>query len=333
MVADKFKNRKVLIFSLSVAGGAFFSGLLVAKSFFVLAAVAFLFSAFRTSILPLVESATMEHLAGNSSDGRPENISAYGGIRLWGSVGFIAASLAIGYLVDAFSIQAMVYVFLAGAGLQAVLALTLKPEGGAPKSRLGPEIVTLLKRPEFVTFLAAGFILRTSHGPFWTFLPVYMRGLGLPGWVIGWSFAVGVAAEVIFLMASRPLLERMGIRTLLMTASGAAALRWWLYSLVEAPWAFLAISLLHALTFAGFHVASITYVNSRTPPSLRSSGQAFFSASTYGAGGIVGAMLSGALFNTLGMVGIFRAASIVALLSAFVYWFALKGGDAGGSAR
>jgi len=243
------------------------------------------------------------------------------------------ASLSIGYLVDAFSIRAMVYVFLAGAGLQAVLALTLKPEGGAPKTRLGPEIVALLKQPGFVTFLAAGFILRTSHGPFWTFLPVHMRELGLAGWVIGWSFSVGVAAEVIFLMASRPLLKRMGIRTLLLTASGAAGLRWCLYSLAEAPWAFLTISLLHALTFAAFHVSSITYVNSRTPPSLRSSGQAFFSASTYGAGGIAGAALSGALFHTLGLVGILRAASIVALLSAFVYWFALKGGDAGRSPR
>lgn len=333
IVADKFKNRRLLIAVLTAAGGFLFSGLLFAERFLFLALIGFLFSAFRTSVLPLVESATLEHLAGREGAGREEagtrngarrkRPTAYGGFRLWGSVGFIAASLAIGYLVDAFSVRAMVYVFLLGAALQVLLALSLPPEGAAAPARLGPEILALLRRPEFAAFLAAGFVLRTSHGPFWTFLPVHMKALGLSGWVIGWSFSVGVAAELFFLMFSRPLTERLGARTLLLTAAGAAAVRWWLYTLAREPWAFLAVSLLHALTFAAFHVAGVGYVDRHTPDTLKSSGQAFFSAATYGAGGIAGAALSGVLLDPLGMTGIFQAASAVALLSGAIYWFAL----------
>ncbi|MFQ5916081.1 MAG: MFS transporter [Nitrospinota bacterium] len=322
-VADKFRSRRVLIFSLTVAAGGSFACLLAAKSFLLLAVVVFLFSAFRTSTLPLVESATFEHLAGTGRESGDRRPAAYGRFRLWGSVGFILASLSIGYLVDAFSIRAMVYVFLVGAGLQALLALTLPPEDRGSRPRLGPEIVALLRRPQFAAFLAAGFVLRTSHGPFWTFLPVHMQDIGLSGWVIGWSFAVGVAAEVIFLMYSRPLSERMGTRSLLLLAAGAAVVRWWLYTYARTPWAFVVISLLHALTFAAFHVASVSFVDQSTPPALKSSGQAFFSAATYGAGGIVGATLSGMFFDALGVVGLFNAASGVALLSGVIYLVAL----------
>ncbi|MDP6087574.1 MAG: MFS transporter, partial [Nitrospinota bacterium] len=251
--------------------------------------------------------------------------AAYGGYRLWGSVGFITASLFIGYLVNTFSIRAMVYVFLGAAGIQALLALTLPSEGrrGGTRARLGPEIVALLKRPEFVAFLAAGFFLRTSHGALWTFLPIQMKTLGLPGWVIGWSFSVGVAAEVVLLMFSGPLLERWGVRTLLLMSAGAAAIRWSLYPFAQGPWGFLSISLLHAFTFAAFHVASVGYVYRSTPDSLKSSGQALFSASTYGAGGIAGAALAGMFFRPLGIDGLFYASSAVALVSFAIYWTAL----------
>ena len=323
IVADKFRSRKILIFSLTAAGGALFSGLLFANSFFLLAVVVFLFSSFRTSALPLVESATLEHLAESKGEGDGRGPAAYGSFRLWGSVGFIVASLSIGYLVDAFSVRAMVYVFLVGAGLQALLALTLPPERRAPRQRLGPEIAALLKRPEFAAFLVAGFLLRAAHGPFWTFLPIHMKDLGLPGWVIGWSFSAGVAAEVVFWMFSRPILERVGTRGLLVTAAGAAAVRWWLYALAREPWSFLAISLLHALTFAAFHVAGVSLVDRITPPTLKSSGQAFFGAATYGAGGIAGAALAGAFFDALGIEGLFRAAAVVSLLSGVIYLIAL----------
>ncbi|MFQ5521349.1 MAG: MFS transporter [Candidatus Methylomirabilia bacterium] len=323
IVADKFRRRKILILSLTVAGGGMFAGLLFARSFILLAAIVFLFSAFRTSTLPLVESATFEHLAGREREAEEQGPAAYGRFRLWGSIGFIVASLSIGYLVDAFSMRAMVYVFLAAAGCQALLALRLPSEAGGSRARLGREIKALLRNPGFSAFLAAGFVLRTSHGPFWTFLPVHMKALGLSGGVIGWCFSVGVVAEAIFLMFSHRILERVGTRKLLMTAATASAVRWWLYSLAGEPWMFLAISLLHALTFAAFHVAGVNFVDRSTAAALKSSGQAFFSAATYGVGGIAGATLSGILFDAMGIVGLFRVAAVVALLSGLIFRVAL----------
>ncbi len=325
IVADKFRNRRILVVGLTFMSGCFFAGLLIAEEFMAFAAVLFFFSAFRASTLPLVESTTLEHLAKAGQKG----VAAYGEIRLWGGIGFIVASLLIGYLVDLFSIQAIVYVFLIGALFRMLLAVGLPPEGGSARQRLGPDIAALLGRTDFVAFLLAGFLLRMSHGPMWTFLPVHMQELGLSSWVIGWSFSIGVAAEVLFFVFSRRLLTRWSIRFLLMAAAGGAALRWWLYALAQEPWAFLIISLLHALTFAAFHLASVSFVDRNTPLTLKSSGQAFFSASTYGAGGIAGALLSGAFVEPLGIQGLLHTASIVALLSCAIYGIAIQRGDVG----
>lgn len=323
MVADKFRNRKILIISLTLVSGVLFACLLGTRTFWVLAGTLFLYSTFRSSTLPLVESATLEYLSHSPRENECGRIFAYGDFRLWGGVGFILASLTIGYLVDAFSIRMMVYVYLVAAAVQAFLGFALPSEGGERQDRLGSEIVALLKRKDFVTFLLAGFILRASHGPMWTFLPIHLRELGFSGWTIGWSFSVGVIAEVIFLIFSHRFLKRFGVKSLLMAASGGAALRWWLYSLAQEPWSFLAISLLHSLTFAAFHVASVTFVERVTPNSLKSSGQAFFSASTYGGGGIAGALLSGVLIGPLGFAGLLMAAAVVALLSMVIYGLAL----------
>ncbi len=55
-------------------------------------------------LLPLAESLTLAHLA--TSDGH------YSRIRLWGSIGFIVASLLLGYLIDLQGINILLWVLL-----------------------------------------------------------------------------------------------------------------------------------------------------------------------------------------------------------------------------
>ena len=129
MVADKFRNRKILIISLTLVSGVLFACLLGTRTFWVLAGTLFLYSTFRSSTLPLVESATLEYLSHSPRENECGRIFAYGDFRLWGGVGFILASLTIGYLVDAFSIRMMVYVYLVAAAVQAFLGFALPSEG------------------------------------------------------------------------------------------------------------------------------------------------------------------------------------------------------------
>jgi len=58
-------------------------------------------SVFWSASLPLVEAITLGHL-GDGSEG-------YGRIRLWGSIGFIVAVIALGYVLDYAPVRALLW--------------------------------------------------------------------------------------------------------------------------------------------------------------------------------------------------------------------------------
>src|SRR3990172_8260314 len=76
----------------TVIGTVIYCGLFAARGFEALFAVVLLMSFFLSAALPLIEVTTLTHLG--------EHTAQYGRIRVWGSIGFIAAVLAVGYALD-----------------------------------------------------------------------------------------------------------------------------------------------------------------------------------------------------------------------------------------
>lgn len=74
-------------------------------------------SLFTSSTLPLAESLTLAHLA--TTDGH------YSKIRLWGSIGFIVASLFLGYLIDLQGINILLWVLLIAQAIIFFLSNTI----------------------------------------------------------------------------------------------------------------------------------------------------------------------------------------------------------------
>jgi PPP family 3-phenylpropionic acid transporter len=78
----------------------------------------------------------------------------------------------------------------------------------------------------------------------------------------------------------------------------------------------VALAPLHGLTFGAFYVASVAFLSRRVPPELRASGQALFSAVTFGLGGLVGYASSGAAYDWLGGHRLFAVAAVLELVAA-----------------
>jgi PPP family 3-phenylpropionic acid transporter len=74
--------------------------------------------------------------------------------------------------------------------------------------------------------------------------------------------------------------------------------------------------LMHAFTFAAFHIAAVTQTQRLFARDLQASGQALYSALTYGAGTVVGTFASGALFDTMGAWFTFGVSSAIAVAAA-----------------
>ena len=76
----------------------------------------------------------------------------------------------------------------------------------------------------------------------------------------------------------------------------------------------LVTQVMHGLTFGAFHAAAIATINRFFPGNTRSRGQALYSSISFGAGGLVGGLLSGWVWETLGGEASFILSSLYAFI-------------------
>jgi MFS family permease len=105
------------------------------------------------------------------------------------------------------------------------------------------------------------------------------------------------------------------VKPFLLAGLGAATIRWFSYGMLHDYRLALAFQLLHGLSFAGFYVAGVTYIDQQVPDHLRSTGQTLFYGATFGLGTVAGANVFGALFDRVHAQGIFLVASGVCAIT------------------
>src|SRR2546421_6224801 len=141
LLADRTGARRTIVVLASAANAVCFALLPVMPGFAAIVALTAITSLVATAALPLVEAITLHALAGQS--GR------YGPIRLWGSIGFMAAVLAGGAWLDRHDVRFVPYALLvfATATLGASFALPRSAAHRAPRAtrvRLNGSAATLL---------------------------------------------------------------------------------------------------------------------------------------------------------------------------------------------
>ena len=123
-----------------------------------------------------------------------------------------------------------------------------------------------------------------------------------------------LAEIAVFFYMSR-LLRVFSLRTILLLSFSAAVVRFMMIGWgVEQPFVLVFAQVLHGLTFGSFHAAAITVVNRWFLGRTRSRGQALYSSLTFGAGGLVGGLISGWTWDHLGGELTFALSSIFALI-------------------
>lgn len=300
--------RVAALFSLAGFAGFFFTdgfgGVLLA-----MAVMAFFWSA----ALPLVEGVTFAHLGANAS--------GYGRVRLWGSVGFIAVVLGLGYLLDHLAERAILWVGIVILAGILVCALRMEDAAGAPETvsveGLG---AVLARRPVQFLFLAC-FLMSAAHGALYVFYSIFLVGEGYAKATVGWMWTLGVVAEIgVFLVMPRVLRE-IPERTILLFSFACAVLRFLLIGWgVDSPAVLVLAQLLHGITFGAYHSAAIVAVNRWFPGRLQSRGQALYGSVSFGAGGMAGGVLSGLVWQPSGPAWTFTLASALALAGWILVW-------------
>ncbi|TQV67682.1 MFS transporter [Exilibacterium tricleocarpae] len=245
----------------------------------------------------------------------------YGQIRLWGSVGFVVVVAGLGWLFDHLSVSYLPFFVLTFLLLIWICSLTLA-EPARPASTVSERgFLQIVKQPPVLCFLLAGFFLQISHGSYYTFFSLYLEEFGYRRVSIGGLWALGVMAEMAIFFVMYRLIPRFGLRRLFLFSLVLAALRWWLVTyFVNSVALLLFAQVLHAFTFGVAHAVAIELVRIFFGAKNQGQGQALYSATSFGAGGAVGAALSGTLWAVNPQLPFVMSifAALVALLFA---WF------------
>jgi PPP family 3-phenylpropionic acid transporter len=313
-LADRSARRVRVALFAGMAGTACFLGVFFSIDYGWLFACIALWSFFWSAALPLMESTTLNHLDGNAA--------GYGRIRLWGSIGFIAAVVGVGWILDHFEISLLLsIVALLMAGILACAARI--PEGSHEShGQSGAPIGAVLRRPEVVALIVSCFLMAVAHGPYYTFFSIHLAANGYSKTAIGWLWAIGVIAEIA-VFAWMPALQRVvNAQTLLVASFAIAVLRFVLIgALAQFVLVLILAQLMHAATFGTFHSAALGRVHGLFRGPHQARGQAVYSSLSFGLGGTLGGLGSGWAWESLGPAATFVAAGGCALLGFLVLRF------------
>lgn len=268
-------------------------------------------SLFTSSTLPLSESLVLAHLA--STNGH------YSKIRLWGSWGFIVASVLLGYLTDWFGIGSLLWFILL---VQCTLfALTWKlPEAHVPPHAHDDfSIWQILKQPAVMSLLIGCAMMVTAHGLMYNFYSIYLAEHGYSKGMIGWLWSLGVICEIGIFVKMPWIMARFKLKTILLTSLMIGVVRFAMMGLVPDQLVLLLLAqTMHAFTFGSFHAASVEVVTQYFNGRHQAKGQAIYNSVAYGVGGALGGLLGGFALQYLGGQVTFTLAALFPLLGAII---------------
>ena len=307
-IADHYGHRRALIRFTSVAAALVCAGLLAGTSFGWLFAVLLLLNVFWCAALPLVEATTFGLLKGRLGD--------YGRIRVWGSVSFVLAVLALGPALDRAGVgilpAVLVVLFAAVAASAWLLPADEAPAHHEEHASLG----RILRRPEVAALFVACFLMSLAHGPYNSFYSIHLVDLGYSKTAVSWLWTISVVAEIGVFLWMPHLLRRVSIASVIALSLACAVVRFLLIGwLAQVPAALVVAQLLHAATFGAHHAAALAAIHHFFRGRFQARGQGLYTALGFGAGGAAGAVLSGWLWDHVGAGLTFTFAAAAALVA------------------
>jgi PPP family 3-phenylpropionic acid transporter len=294
-LADRTQRRMAVIRLGCLLAPLCFIGVFGQLDFTGLLLVVFAYSFFWNAVLAQFEAVTLAYLGD-----RPEQ---YSRIRLWGSVGFIIAVSACGWIFDRHDVSVFApLVMIAFLTIFASSWCVPEPPAQAvvhAQQGGGAGFMARVRQKHILVFFLVCFLMVLSHGPYYAFFTLLMEQQGYKRTVTGLLWSVGVAAEVVLFWFMHRLLPRLGLRALLLISVWLTALRWLLLAFLPGWLSVMLFSqCLHAFSFAAFHSVAIESVRRWFSVQQSGKAQALYSAVSFGAGNALGALASGALWIT-----------------------------------
>ena len=237
----------------------------------------------------------------------------YGRSRLFGSIGFMAVALVlVRYMQDPTNALDFLFILTLATILFAFFVVRHTSSLQEEQQHSDSNDISLFRDWR----LWLGFaLMQVSFGAFYNFFTIYetAHGVSMQMTIYLWSF--GVLIEIAMLYFQGTLLQR-NLLGLLQLSAAATILRWFLvFAFADSLWVMFLAQSLHALSFALFHSAAISYLFHLYHN--KALAQQLFSGISYGLGALMGALLSGYIYEYFPEY-LFLVSTLIAALA---FWY------------
>jgi PPP family 3-phenylpropionic acid transporter len=178
-----------------------------------------------------------------------------------------------------------------------------------------------LREPRVRWFFLSVLLMIFAHSALYTYLSIYLAQLGYSKTEIGVLWVLGVVIEIALFYSQGRLFKRFDLLRLVEASLLVAVLRFFLIAdLAQIAVVLVLAQLMHAVTFAVHHSASVLTIQRWFPGRAAARGQALYTSIGYGVGGTLGSLIAAWLWTEVSASAAFLSSSVAALLG----WFAVR---------
>lgn len=274
-----------------------------------------------------------------------ERVDRFPFVRAFGTIGWIAAGLIIGWAglsasPEIFRVAAVVSLALGLYSLTLPNVEADAPQGGSiVRQVLCVEAFGLLKQRSFLIFVTCATLISIPLAMYYAYASPYVGAAGIEN--VGGTLAIGQMSELVFMFSMPFLYRRFGVKPLLLVGMAAWAIRYALFALGDGGaglWAVYLGVALHGICYDFFFVAGAIYTQTiAAPKGVNAQAQGMLTLFTYGVGMLLGSQIGGILYAQLpanptiaDWQGMWVAPAIAAALIALIFQFSFRDNSRGG---
>lgn len=323
MLSDVYQLRRAVLsgtcFGLALVALLF----LVSDSFVSLFVATLALAVIRSPVSPLCDALALDFL--EQHPGRYH----YGGLRLWGSVGYAVASFAVGALVIDLDIRLIIYLYGIVMFLMGLVTLSLPDARQHSRVTWRDGVALLGSNPALAKFLLGALLVGMTVGIVNSYLIIYLDDLGAAGWLSGSIFAISGLLEVPLMANAAVFIRRWGLRVVMLGGSALLLPRWLLYTVISEPLLVLPTQILHSIGMLSLLVAAVLFVDQLLTPQWRATGQTLYQAVIFGIGSSIGLFGAGIVYEYAGIVAVWWMCFVAGTLGLGVFVWATRAVPAG----
>lgn len=298
MIADRFFSAQKVMGVLHIAGGLVLYYASSVTSPGPLFWILLVYAALYMPTLALVNAISFGQMKDPGSQ--------FPGIRVWGTIGWIAAGTLVGLVLKKSNpeIESTSLPMVIAAAVSVALGLysfflPATPPKAAGKSVsvrdiLGLDALALMKDRSYAILVISSLLISIPLAFYYNFTNAFLNETKV---VANPAFTqtFGQWSEIGFMILMPFFFRRLGVKKLMILGMLAWTVRYSMFAMGAGGGAYLIYAgiLLHGICYDFFFVTGQIYVDKKAPKALQASAQGFIAMCTYGIGMWIGSMVSG----------------------------------------